>query len=330
MSSEAEFDEGELDNIEAAIQRAVPSTGSNASVVHLNPMTVMHELSNSSAKPKLIRLYKAALKFYQTISKPVATAGPPTTTQTQTSVTSPSTSKTESIKKTVGPWTFTKILLGQGGFGYVYLAQDERGDFVAVKQLTSSKEAREERDTMSQFHHPAIPRPGVCYQSYLAIEYINGVSLKGLAPLPVKSVLAIGERIAHALAHMHAQGFCHADIKLANIMIDHHALAARQPGCVKLIDFGLAERVKSKNRTERFASDIWMLGRVLAKLTLGEDVEPGDIPATSNERWKHAGSRLPLIIKRCLNASAIKPVPMMMEICRMLMDTPDTGTSAEV
>jgi serine/threonine protein kinase/formylglycine-generating enzyme required for sulfatase activity len=143
--------------------------------------------------------------------------------------------------------------LGGGGFGHVYLCNDDRlGRRVAVKvprlDRLSSAAARaaflsEARNVAALFHDAIVPlhdfgeRDGLCYLVY---EYIEGCSLarrleQGSIPQG-RAALLVG-RIADALAHAHSEDKYHRDIKPANILLN-------QRGQPYLTDFGLAIRVQ--------------------------------------------------------------------------------------
>ena len=72
------------------------------------------------------------------------------------------------------------------------------------------------------------------------MEYVAGTLLRSLIPagrgLPVETALHYAMQISDAVAHAHARGVVHRDLKSSNIMI-------APDGRLKLLDFGLAVRL---------------------------------------------------------------------------------------
>ncbi|WP_437832708.1 serine/threonine-protein kinase [Sorangium sp. So ce1153] len=138
---------------------------------------------------------------------------------------------------------------GAGGMGALYRAVDlETGAPVAVKVLFNGQEAdlsrfaREAR-ILDQLRDPAVVRyiaHGVTGASrpYLVMEWLDGEDLAAhlaRAELTVAESLTLVQRMAGALAAVHALGVVHRDIKPSNIFLcDGRVELAR------LIDFGIA------------------------------------------------------------------------------------------
>jgi TolB-like protein len=146
-------------------------------------------------------------------------------------------------------------LLGAGGMGEVYLAQDRRLKRpVALKVLPPDFAASPER--LARFEREAtaaasLNHPNICTiyevgevegRPFLAMEYVEGVTLRerlSAQPLSIEEALEIGIQIADALDQARKRDLVHRDIKSANIM-----LAARNH--VKVLDFGLAKQVRAQ------------------------------------------------------------------------------------
>jgi serine/threonine-protein kinase len=142
-------------------------------------------------------------------------------------------------------------LLGQGGMGEVYCAQDMKlGRQVALKLLTNRMATdqdqrlrfEEEARLPSQLNHINIVTIyGVGEESsvpYIAMEFVRGRTLRRLLAedtISLKQALDFAAQIADALAAAHAGGVVHRDLKPENIMVTPE-------GLIKVLDFGLAKR----------------------------------------------------------------------------------------
>jgi eukaryotic-like serine/threonine-protein kinase len=156
-------------------------------------------------------------------------------------------------------------LLGTGGMGEVYLAQDTRlGRPVALKlllsELTNQKEHlqrfEQEAKATSALNHPniiTIHEIGRADSNhFIAAEYVEGITLRkriASAPIETKELLDIAIQIASGLGVAHAAGIIHRDIKPENIMI-------RPDGYVKILDFGLAKLAEQANRFDSDSNDV--------------------------------------------------------------------------
>ena len=148
-----------------------------------------------------------------------------------------------------------KILeaMASGSMGAVYKAERVPvGKLVALKFLHASFakdtefQTRFERETrvMSKLSHPncvSVVDFGVWQGApYIAMEFVTGTTLRQMidkGPLPVGRALALARQIAAGLAHAHAQGIVHRDVKPANIMISDEVGTGDH---VRILDFGLA------------------------------------------------------------------------------------------
>ena len=141
-------------------------------------------------------------------------------------------------------------LLGEGGMGQVYLAQDTKlHRQIALKVLTSQFESdaervkrfKQEARAVSALNHPNIITIYSIEEteagSFIATEFIEGQTLRERIadrPLLWQDAVKIAIQITGALKTSHSVGIIHRDLKPANIMI-------RRDGIVKVLDFGLAK-----------------------------------------------------------------------------------------
>jgi Leucine-rich repeat (LRR) protein len=140
--------------------------------------------------------------------------------------------------------------LGQGGMGMVFKARHRRLDrVVALKVLPPAvakdpkavQRFRREVQAAAQLSHPNIVAAHDADQDrgvhFLVMEFVPGADLAQLVkqrgPLPVEQAVACLAQAAQGLAHAHAHGIIHRDIKPGNLLLD-------SKGTVKVLDLGLA------------------------------------------------------------------------------------------
>jgi eukaryotic-like serine/threonine-protein kinase len=144
--------------------------------------------------------------------------------------------------------------LGAGGFGVVWQAWDEKLEReVAVKAIPRERGGGErvEREALAaaRLNHPAIV--GIYelasdeHDVYLVSELVRGRTLAELlsaGALSDRDVARIGADLCEALAHAHARGVIHRDVKPQNVIVV--AEPAAGVGFAKLTDFGVAHLVQ--------------------------------------------------------------------------------------
>lgn len=151
--------------------------------------------------------------------------------------------------ETIGSYRLISVL-GRGGMGEVYLAEDARlGRRVALKFLPASYSTDAERlrrfereaRAASALNHPnilTVYEVGVFEgRQFIATEYVEGETLRQRQMrdrLKVSEVLDLSIQVGAALAAAHQAGIVHRDVKPENIML-------RRDGYVKVVDFGLAK-----------------------------------------------------------------------------------------
>jgi len=190
-------------------------------------------------------------------------------------------------------------LLGRGGMGEVYRAEDLRlVQVVAIKFLPEA--LSRDASALARFHSEVrvarqVSHPNVCRVfdigdaegiPFLTMEYVDGEDIASLirriGRLPQDKATEISRQICAGLAAAHERGVVHRDLKPANVMLDGS-------GKVRLTDFGLAgiaatiqgaeiragtpaymapEQLSGKEVTTK--SDIYSLGLVMYEILTGK------------------------------------------------------------
>jgi hypothetical protein len=181
--------------------------------------------------------------------------------------------------------------LGSGGSGSVWLARDETtGLDVALKIVPREGKAasRAEREALAAArlrHERCLRAYGLERDSrnvYIAYEYVPGQTMRQAlraGELNDAQAVEAGAQILEALAHAHARGIVHRDVKPSNVLV-----AESEEVSVRLLDFGLAQLAEEESLTatgdvpgtlayvppERLhgesgepAADIWAVGVLL-------------------------------------------------------------------
>src|SRR3954451_17031595 len=213
--------------------------------------------------------------------------------------------------------------IGSGGFGAVWLARDERLERpVAVKRIpvrggAAAERAEREGLAAARLSHPAVVQ---LYEAgrdddavYLVSELVRGETLGALlaeGALSDRDVVLIGMAMCDALAHAHARGVIHRDVKPGNVLVCE---AANDGVVAELTDFGIARMSgddaltatgdivgtlaymapeQAEGRGATAASDLYALGLVLYEALAGVNpIRQGNAAATA----RRVGSRLPAL-----------------------------------
>lgn len=164
----------------------------------------------------------------------------------------------------LGPYTLVRRL-GQGGMGTVWAARHpRRAELVALKELTHARARTQswfvafddEVRAAAGLDHPHIVRlldrgRGADGAPYMVMELAGGGSLKERAPeMDWDDVRAALAALLQALAHAHARGITHRDVKPSNLLIQVDAAGQET---LQLSDFGIA----SSARRPRGVRDGW-------------------------------------------------------------------------
>ena len=149
-----------------------------------------------------------------------------------------------------------KHLLGEGGMGAVYLANDnELSRLVALKMVRTDNELdlelalkrfMEEGKNSSQLSHANIISVYDLFTvdgvPWMAMEYVQGKSLRQLFDegISVKESVPLLKQVARALAYAHEEGVVHRDLKPENVLVT-------KDGIAKVGDWGLSQRTEDES-----------------------------------------------------------------------------------
>ena len=222
-------------------------------------------------------------------------------------------------------------LLGRGGMGEVYRADDLTLDQPVALKFLASAVTRDE-SAVTRFRNEVriarqVSHPNVCRvydlaevdgDYFLSMEYVDGEDLGALlrriGRLPEDKGLDVARRLCAGLAAAHERGVLHRDLKPGNIMLDGR-------GQVILTDFGLAGVAgeiagnEVRNGTPAYMapeqlagtevsvrSDIYSLGLVLHEIFTGHKPEDSRPPTTMVRDLDPAIER---VILRCLERQPV-------------------------
>lgn len=161
-------------------------------------------------------------------------------------------------------------VLGTGGFGMTYAADDADGNMFAVKELFPSDLCRRdaatgalivddlsgidivaklrerfisESNNIARCHHPSIVRVYDTFRAngtaYMVMERVGGLNLKEVVrrhTLDYAATVDVLRQVASALTYLHSRGIVHLDVKPDNII-------RSADGRIVLIDFGMSRSV---------------------------------------------------------------------------------------
>jgi len=145
-------------------------------------------------------------------------------------------------------------LLGEGGMGMVYLAEQERPikRWAALKVIKPGMDSKRvisrfeaERQALALLNHPNIAHvydAGTTEtgRPYFVMEYVEGLSIIEHCDhnkLTIEQRLRLFQQVCQAVHHAHQKGIIHRDIKPSNILVTYENDQINP----KIIDFGVAK-----------------------------------------------------------------------------------------
>lgn len=169
-------------------------------------------------------------------------------------------------------------VLGEGGMGIVYLAEQDRPRrTVALKVIKPGyvsagmlRRFEHETQVLGRLQHPGIAQifeagtadSGGGAQPYFAMEYVRGKPLLEYADqrhLGTRERLDLLIRICEAAHHAHTQGVIHRDLKPANILVESADGLQPASPTPKILDFGIARTTDADIHTTTLRTDIGQL-----------------------------------------------------------------------
>jgi len=175
-----------------------------------------------------------------------------------------------------------EAVLGRGGVGVVYLAEDLRLKRRVALKVLSPELAEDERfrerflsesELAASLDHgnviPVYEAGNADGSLYIAMRYVEGSDLKAQlaeGPLTDEQVVALADQIGGALDAAHERGLVHGDVKPSNVLID-----AR--GHAYLADFGLTKRIGAERAADGDAQLMGTIDYVAPEQIRGEEVD---------------------------------------------------------
>ncbi|MDR6998208.1 protein kinase domain-containing protein [Neobacillus niacini] len=211
--------------------------------------------------------------------------------------------------------------IGAGSYGFCYLVLDQENHQIKVlKTLRLHKRMTEagkhsfefEKKLLASLKHQGFPRyfeDGIYKEiPFYTMEYMDGKNFEQLIFIegkifPEKEAFLIAGQLLHLIGLLHDQQIIHRDIRIPNVIV--------ADSTIRLIDFGLARKLRPLNATERKwkrdlrkeinpQADFYGLGHFLLFLLYSDFPVPKDKKEKSWEEELSISSGAKHIIRRLL------------------------------
>ncbi|HUU18657.1 MAG TPA: protein kinase [Sedimentisphaerales bacterium] len=176
-------------------------------------------------------------------------------------------SSVKHIGQWIGPYKLVRIL-GEGGMGLVYLAQQEQPikRQLALKIIKPGMDSKRvlgrfeaERQALALLDHPNIAhvhQAGTTEagRPYFVMEYVKGLPITEFCDrqkLTIEDRLGLFLQVCQAAQHAHQKGIIHRDIKPSNILVSEE----QDKAIPKIIDFGVAKAINQPLNERTFYTE---------------------------------------------------------------------------
>ena len=168
----------------------------------------------------------------------------------------------------IGPFKLLQ-LIGEGGFGTVYMAEQEQPvrRRVALKIIKLGMDTRQviarfeaERQALAMMDHPNIAKvldagATAAGRPFFVMELVRGMPITEYCDkqqMSFESRLRLFVQVCNAVQHAHQKGIIHRDIKPSNVLVSH----VDDKPTVRVIDFGIAKATQARLTEQTMFTEI--------------------------------------------------------------------------